>query len=137
MADGDPAFEHLEDAGVATLMSMRVVLVKTMILLWLLGAYLAQRLQVPPRLKHTTSHTCRIEIGAPGASLDATTTPHRELGEKHGRSEPCLHLDYAFLSDETGSDSLTVLIGKLEHTSVKLEEQNSTFACPVGEKDHQ
>ena len=27
-------------------------------------------------------------------------TQHRELKEKHARTEPCLHLDYAFLSDE-------------------------------------
>ena len=64
--------------------------------------------------------TCRIEIGAPG--------------EKHGRSEPSLHLDYAFLSDEVGSDLLTVLFSKLEHPKSKLEEQSSSFARPVGEK---
>ena len=61
-------------------------------------------------------------------------TAHRELGNKHDRAEPCLHLDCAFLSDEVGSANLTVLIGKLEYPKSKLDEQNSTFACPVGEK---
>ena len=61
-------------------------------------------------------------------------TSHRELGERHGRTEPCLHLDYAFLSDEVGSAPLTVLIGKLEHPKMKLGEQSTTFACPVNEK---
>ena len=61
-------------------------------------------------------------------------TPHRELGEKHGRSEPCLHLDYAFLSDEIGSESQTVLVGKLEHPKMKIDEQSSTFACSASMK---
>ena len=61
-------------------------------------------------------------------------THHRELGDKRGRSEPCLHLDDAFLSDEEGSDLLIVLIGKLEHPKSKLEEHSNTFACPAVEK---
>ena len=58
-------------------------------------------------------------------------TPHRELRDKRGRTEACLHLDYAFLSDEVGSDLLTVLIGKLEQPKMELDEQSTTFACPV------
>ena len=61
-------------------------------------------------------------------------TPHRELGDKHRRSEPCLHLDYCFLSDEVGTETLNVPVGKLEHAELKLDQQRNTFACPVTEK---
>ena len=61
-------------------------------------------------------------------------TQHRELKEKHARTEPCLHLDYAFLSNEIGTEALTVLIGKLELRWTPLCEQSSTYACPVTEK---
>ena len=61
-------------------------------------------------------------------------TQHGELREKRARTEPCLHLDYAFLSDEVGSESLTVLIGKLGLPGATLNEQSSTFACPLTEK---
>ena len=72
-----------------------------------------------------------IDIGAHGVSLDAANTPHRELGDKHKKSEPCLHLDDCFLSDEIGTETLTVLVGKLEHPKSKRDEQSSTFTCPV------
>ena len=62
-------------------------------------------------------------------------TQHRELSGKRARTEPCLHLDYALLSDEIGTEALTVLIGKLELSGAPLTEQSSTFACPLTEKD--
>ena len=58
----------------------------------------------------------------------SNNTPHRELGGKHRRSEPCLHLDYCFLPDEVGTATLIVLVGKLEHPKLKLDQQSNTFA---------
>ena len=91
----------------------------------------SRRLRALPRLNSTTPYRIWCPWCIAGRH---NNSPHRELGDKHGRSEPCLHLDYALLSDEVGSDLLTVLIGKLEHPKSKLEKQSSTFACPAGEK---
>ena len=134
--EGDPVFEHPDDAGVEVAKGDECIDTDDLVC----GPCADDESIVKPLLFPSQKAPSAAEVELHNATHlpyrnwcpwcvagRRNSTPHRELGEKHGRSEPCLHLDYAFLPDEIGSDLLTVLIGKLEHPKMKLEEPSNTL----------
>ena len=111
--EGDPVFEHPDDAGVEVAKSDERIDTDEMVC----GPCADDESIAKPQLVPSPKAPSAAEVELHNATRLPyrnwcpwcvaglrNITAHRELGEKHGRSEPCLHLDYAFLSDEVGSD---------------------------------